>query len=172
MDKKIRERELEDKKLLAERDAKAEMSTIKKDISLDIELKRAELKRQIAFMRKRAKRKAAALESELQGIKAKMGKNLMRANKMGLISNCRKGKKTPMSRELYCNANFVDDFIKNSDCKSEEDFCYMCCENEFGNMFLRKREQCYDMCDKKEKNPKKKKGRKTGGRWVWHLKKK
>jgi len=40
MDKKIRERELEDKKLLAERDAKAEMSTIKKDISLDIELKK------------------------------------------------------------------------------------------------------------------------------------
>jgi len=163
MDKKIRERELEDKKLLAERDNKAEISKIKKDISLDIELKRRELKRQIEFMRRRSKRKAAALESELQGIKSKMGKNLMRASKMGLISNCRKGKKTPMARETYCNANFVEDYIKNSDCKTDEEFCYMCCENEFGNMFLRKREQCYDMCDKNEKKQKKK--RKKNDKW-------
>jgi hypothetical protein len=170
MDKKIKERELEDKKLLDERSAEAEIKKQKKDLSFDIELKRAELKKQIEFMRRRAKRKRAALEQQLQNIKAKMAGNAMKANKMGLIQNCRRGKKSQKERMNYCDANFLDDFIKNSDCKIEDQFCYICCENEFGNMFLRKREECYDMCDEvaPKKGKKKSTGKITDGKWVWH----
>lgn len=168
MDKKIKERELEDKKLLDEREASTEIKKKKKELSLDVELKRAELKRQIAFMRRRHKRKQAELEQRLQLIKAKMASNAMRANKMGKISNCRRGLKSQKERNNYCDANFIDDFIKNTDCKVPDQFCYICCENEFGNMFLRKREQCYDMCDSNGKKGKPKKGVKiTDGRWVW-----
>lgn len=28
-----------------------------------------------------------------------------------------------------------------------DDFCYICCENEFGRMHQDKREDCYVMCD-------------------------
>jgi len=173
MDKKIKERELEDKKLLDEREAEAEIKKKKKELSLDIELKRAELKRQIQYMRRRAKRKRAELEQKLQHIKSKMAGQAMKANKMGKISNCKRGKKNQKERDNYCNANFIEDFIKNSECKVEDQFCYTCCENEFGNMFLRKREECYDMCDEnetKKKNKSKgsnKNGIVKGGRWIW-----
>ena len=169
MDKKIKERELEDKKLLDEREAEADINKKKQELGLDIELKRAELKRQIEFMRRRAKRKRAELEQQLQTIKAKMAANAIKANKMGKISNCRKGKSSQKERNNYCDANFIDDFIKNSDCKAEDQFCYICCENEFGNMFLRKREKCYDMCDESKKGRTKKGTTKiTDGKWIWH----
>jgi hypothetical protein len=101
-----------------------------------------------------------------------MAGQAMKANKMGKISNCKRGKKNQKERDNYCNANFIEDFIKNSDCKIKDQFCYTCCENEFGNMFLRKREECYDMCDENEskKGVKKggaKKGVVNGGRWIW-----
>jgi hypothetical protein len=41
MDKKIKERELEDKKLLDEREAEADINKKKQELGLDIELKRA-----------------------------------------------------------------------------------------------------------------------------------
>jgi len=31
--------------------------------------------------------------------------------------------------------------------ENREDFCYICCENEFGKMHQDKREKCYTMCD-------------------------
>jgi len=168
MDKKIKERELEDKKLLDAREGDAEIKKQKKDLQLDLELKRAELKRQIEFMRRRGKRKRAELEQQLQNIKAKMAGNAMKANKKGQIINCRRGKKSKKERLNYCDANFIDDFIKNSDCKTEDQFCYTCCENEFGNMFLRNREECYDMCDETDKKGKKASSSKiTDGKWLW-----
>ena len=119
-------------------------------------------------MRRKAKRKRAELEQQLQTIKAKMAANAIKANKMGKISNCRKGKSSQKERNNYCDANFIDDFIKNSDCKAEDQFCYICCENEFGNMFLRKREKCYDMCDESKKGRTKKGTTKiTDGKWIW-----
>ena len=48
----------------------------------------------------------------------------------------------------YCNREFVDDFIRNEECKTQSTFCYTCCENEFGGMVMEKRAICYKMCDK------------------------
>jgi len=168
MDKKIKEKELEEKKLLDIREAKSEIKKEKKEIQLDVELKRAELKRTIAFMRRRAKRKRSALENQLQLLRAKMTGNAIKANKAGSIPICRKGKKSAKAKDSYCDASFLTDYIKNTDCKDPEQFCYICCENEFGNMFLVKREECYDMCDEVTKPGKKKSGKKiTDGKWVW-----
>jgi len=118
-------------------------------------------------MRRRAKRKRAELEQRLQRVRAKMTGNAIKANKMGNIEQCRKGKRTEAERKNYCDANFITDYIRNSDCKDVEQFCYICCEYEFGNVFLVKREECYDMCDE---SPKKKADQGTDikdGKWVW-----
>jgi len=174
MDKKIKEKELEEKKLLDIREAKSEIKKEKKDLQLDIELKRVELKRTIAYMRRRAKRKRAELEQSLQRVRAQMAGSAIKANKIGNIELCRRGKKSKKERLNYCDANFITDYIMNSDCKDEEQFCYICCENEFGNMFLVKREECYDMCDESSKPGKKKKASSTkitDGKWVWVKKK-
>jgi hypothetical protein len=76
-----------------------------------------------------------------------MAFKIMESNRCGDIEHCIKGKKSPSQRDNYCNTNFVTDYLKNYDCKTGDSFCYMCCENEFGNNFLDKRDECYDMCD-------------------------
>ena len=71
--------------------------------------------------------------------------------KLGDINYCKKGKFDRTYREEYCDKNYFEDYISNSDCKSDSDFCYMCCENEFGNMHIDRRDICYNMCDEKTK---------------------
>jgi len=50
---------------------------------------------------------------------------------------------------------------KNMDCRDPENFCYVCCENEYGNMYLKMRDTCYNMCDNLAQKDL------SGGDWVW-----
>ena len=51
--------------------------------------------------------------------------------------------------------------MKYTSCKTEEeDFCYLCCETEFGDMHMDKRQQCYDTICKVKTEV-------NDGRWVW-----
>ena len=63
--------------------------------------------------------------------------------------------------QKYCDNNFMDNYAKNQDCKNPDDFCYVCCENEYGNMFINQRDKCYDMCDALAKADL------NNGEWFW-----
>jgi len=172
--KTLKKREKENQKLLEERENQNEIKKINREVSIEVELKRNELKRQVALMRLRARRKKAEVQEQVTRVRGQMAKELMEANKNGDIQFCRKGKFDILYRKDYCDSNFRDDFIKNTDCKDNETFCYLCCENEFGNSFLDRRDECYNMCDgRKYKDPSrlKKKAKpgmkKTRGGWVW-----
>ena len=39
--------------------------------------------------------------------------------------------------------------MKLEDCHNEERFCSVCCENEFGDLFLTLREICINNCNEK-----------------------
>ena len=52
--------------------------------------------------------------------------------------------------EDYCNLNFASDPIEHANCKNKENFCYFCCENEFGEMHIDERENCVAKCEKIE----------------------
>jgi len=158
------------------------IAEIKDEVKLEVQLKRNMMQRKIKDLRKRAKRRKAALETQLNKIKSKMAKDIMDANREGDMQLCRRGQKNAGKKDAYCDTNFIADYIKNYDCKDKAQFCYMCCENEFGNNFIDKRDSCYDMCDgkmsaKKAKKMakkaaaaagvvKKKVPKKLGG-WVW-----
>jgi len=91
-----------------------------------------------------------------------MAGELMQANKLGDWRTCKKARTDKKGMLGYCNVNFTDDFSKNAECKDPENFCYVCCENEYGNMYLQRRDKCYTMCDelaKKDLN---------NGEWVWN----
>ena len=147
--KTLRQRQKQNQMLLEERDNENEVKSINNEISIEIELKRNQLKRQVALLRARARRKKAELEDQVNRVRGQMAKELLEANKNGNMKNCIKGKNDNIFRNNYCNTNFVDDYLKNNDCKVQETYCYLCCENEFGNAFLEKRDQCYNMCDGK-----------------------
>ena len=98
-----------------------------------------------------------------------MAIELLNANKYGDMMICKNTRVDKQKMQKYCDLNFLDNYAKNQDCKNPDDFCYVCCENEFGNMFLRKREKCYDMCDESKKGRTKKGTTKiTDGKWIWH----
>ncbi len=128
-----------------------EMQRLKLKINQKVADSRNRIKKLISKMRKKAARKKADLEQKLKGIRSKMAKEILLANKEGDIRNCMKGKKDLDFRENYCNQNFVEDYVNNSACKSNEDFCYTCCEHEFGSTYRGKRNHCYKICDEKEK---------------------
>lgn len=33
------------------------------------------------------------------------------------------------------------------ECKDEENYCFMCCENEFGGMHQKEKAKCMEQCD-------------------------
>jgi len=182
-DKAMKKRQIDTQILEDRREAANEENEVKEEMKLEVDMKRREIKRKIANMRQRAKRRKAQMETELQKIRTQMAKDLMLANKDGDMRLCQQGKKSPGKRGDYCDANFVDDYLKNYDCKDGENFCYMCCESEFGNNFIDKRNECYDMCDGKQPKqavrrdipffpetvkfkPVKPEDKKLGG-WVW-----
>ena len=103
-------------------------------------------------MKTKSRVKNQDLATKLKQIRSKMSKEIMLANKNGNLETCRKAKTNADLKEQYCNENFVDDWSRNADCKSD-DFCYICCENEYGAMFVTQRDNCYKMCDGKEKKP-------------------
>ena len=83
------------------------------------------MKRLITNLRKKAKRKRAVLETKLMRLRAKMAKDLMIANKNGDIGLCKKGNKNIEDRENYCNSNYIDDFVRNRDCKHQKQFAHL-----------------------------------------------
>jgi len=181
LSKALKKREIDTQILEERREAKNEETEAKEELRLEIDLKRKQIKRKIENMRKKAKRRRAAMETQLQKVRAKITSKIMQANKNGDMGLCDSGKKNPAKRANYCDTNFIDDYLKNYDCKDGQNFCYMCCENEFGNNFIDKRNECYDMCDGRQpplSSPIKKSTRaaaaakaqakaKNLGGWVW-----
>merc|ERR1712216_1022334 len=131
-------------------DAEEELARLKQKINHKVEDGRNRIKKLLANMkRKAAERKKNMLDS-LQNLRSKLAKEVFLANKNGDYQKCLKGQKDLEFRENYCNTNFVEDYIHNSTCKDEADYCYTCCENEYGNSFRAKRNMCYKECDGKK----------------------
>jgi hypothetical protein len=164
MQKTIKERDLDAEFIAQQKASEQEVKEVKKEIAKKVQVKRAKMKKLIQEMRSKSRMRKAALENELNSLRMKMAQDMLQANKNGDIEKCKAGKTNKDKRAVYCNTRFMDDFIRNGDCKSDENFCYMCCESEFGNMFIDRREACYNMCDLPAKKEKKKGG---DGPWMW-----
>lgn len=168
--KTIKERDIDAEIMNERRSTQNEVTDIKKEITKQIQLKRNKMKKLIESMRNKAKLRKMALEGELNSLRQRMAQEMLKANKNGDINKCRKGKTDFDARENYCNANYIDDFVRNSDCKTDDNFCYMCCESEFGNAFITNRDNCYNMCDLKEPKKSTTTSPAGNGPWLWTAK--
>ena len=158
--KKITEKEKEDQYNLKTQEAAAEMKRINDLAEKQVLIKRSNLKAQVLKMRKQALRKQALITSQLQAVRIQMSKDIGKVYKEGDMNKCVDAFKSKENKETYCGVNFPDDFVRFSDCKEEEDFCSFCCETEFGDMHMDKRQQCYDtLCTTKTLN--------DLGKWLW-----
>lgn len=142
LNKSIKERELENQMNLAKSHAEESIKHIQENTNKQIALKRMEIKKRIAEMRKKQQRKNAALKSEIMTIRTKIANKLNKLNKNGDAGKCNNDN----NKTAYCDANFADDYVRYQECESES-FCYVCCENEFGDFHVLERDKCYAQCD-------------------------
>lgn len=161
LDKAFKSRELEDERNRKAKEAANTINRIKVDAAKQVEKKRVTLKAKIQIIKKKARRRRRLLESQLQKVRGQMAKSLMNANRYGDWKLCQAARGIKEKIVKYCNANFIDNFVKNQQCKDPEDFCYVCCENEYGNMYIKQRDMCYDMCDARAKKDQ------NSGEWTW-----
>jgi hypothetical protein len=151
--KKIPEQAMKDRDNASKqaREAKAaenEIEKIKSDTIKEVEKQRAKLKNKIEEIKAKAGRRKKIIEQDINIIRSKVANELSDANKNGSIKACTKAYGKTVKVKDYCNTHIVDDINKNMECKNPMSFCYICCENEFGNMNITNRDKCYDECDK------------------------
>jgi hypothetical protein len=171
--KQLEEKELDDD-WEDKQEAKEEMDRLKKKINLKVETGRNRIRQLLGKMRKKAKIRKTELMQRLQDVRAKMAKEIILANKEGSYKPCINGKTNIDFRENYCNTNFVDDFVHNTSCKEAENYCYTCCQHEFGQAYKQQRSNCYKMCDNSDKQVVKdvngkpiENSKKDGTTWLW-----
>ena len=80
-------------------------------------------------------------------IRFKAAERIKQSLKAGSIALCIDNDNSKMLD--YCQNNFNDNPLKLLDCKEEDKYCYMCCENEFGEYHVVDRDKCYSACEKK-----------------------
>jgi len=158
--KALKEREAENKKGRTTQEAELEIAKIKNEAKKDVDAERLNLRKKLNNMKKTSQRRQRMIQQQINLIRSSMAKDLLDANKNGDMELCRAGLKAPEKAIEYCNHNFVTNYTANKDCQDMDRFCPICCENEFGNLYLNKRDECYKMCDDMVKKQLK-------GDWIW-----
>ena len=161
LDKALKDRELEDERNRKAKEAENTINIIRMEAAKQVSKKRDDLKKRIEEIKKKARRKRRILENQLQKVRGQMAKSLLNANRFGDWKLCKDSRRTKEKVLKYCDANFMDNFTKNQSCKDPDDFCYICCENEYGNMYIKQRDKCYDMCDALARKDL------SNGEWKW-----
>jgi hypothetical protein len=149
--KSIKEKEMESELNLTKSKKEQELENIKEMLKKQIITNRESIKQKILLMRKRNERVKQKLKEELQDSKMKVAEKLSSINKEGDINSCFKptdSEQDNIKIQNYCKINFIEsDPQKYSDCLKHDNYCYTCCEREFGEILIKKRNQCYDKCD-------------------------
>ena len=143
----LKEKEIEDQKNLGQIHDEEEVSRIQQDTKRKIALKRLLIKRRLEQIRLKNERERKNIKNEIMTIRFKAAEKLKQSIKAGSITPCIDNDNSKVLS--YCQNNFNDNPVKLLDCKEEDKFCYMCCENEFGELHVVERDKCYSACEKK-----------------------
>lgn len=146
LEKAIEERENEEIKIRDSNRLSQTVNEIKKDTKSEVLSKREKLKKKIKEIRLRANRRQAMIEQQINLIRGKMTTTLIEANKSGDKAKCKTARKSQSSIDSYCDENLVEDLNANIECKKELNFCFVCCDNEYGKLNFDERDSCYKFC--------------------------
>jgi hypothetical protein len=140
----IKEKQLEEQYNLSKVKAQEAIEKIKNSAKQEIMIKRNDIKKKLALMRKKNERKKQEIKNQIISLRIQEAQTMSEVSKMGDRSKCI----IPPSKEdphvqAYCDKYFPADVAKYQDCTSVESFCFVCCENEFGDLHLHEREMCF-----------------------------
>ncbi len=146
--KAIKEKEIENQYNIAKSQADRAIQKIAQETQQQIILQRKNIALKLIEMRQKQKRKKAQLKSEIMTIRTQIADKLTKINKVGDRARCAAN----LDKQAYCMQNFSDNYIKLGECNSPDSFCYVCCENEFGDLHILERDSCYTACDTEKAN--------------------
>lgn len=165
LEEAIEERETQETKFKEQRQTNNAATQIITETEETINKKRMALKKKILEIRKMTERRKRLIENKINLIRGKMTEKIVEANKTGSPETClttRDSKQADIN--TYCDSNIITDFTKNLDCKKKDNFCYICCETEFGTAQFNLRSICYDKCDGDKKKVEEEK---PAGDWLF-----
>jgi hypothetical protein len=161
LEKALKDRDRQNQALIENKHRIQELESIRANAKKEVQMQRNKLREKLQAIRNKFKRRRRSIEQDINIIRSDIAKNLVNANKNGSMLVCKNAFGNKDKINDYCNKEIVENYTKNIECRSESNFCYICCENEFGNLVIEKRDQCYKMCDdllKKSLN---------GGLFIW-----
>jgi len=162
IDKAIHERELENQYNLRAKGENEELNKIKEQARQQVNIRRNELKDKLARYRKRAMQRMQAKKEEISSVRIEIADHLANAYKSGDIEICRKALKTDQEWASYCTSKFTTSFDDKQNCENEDERCEFCCDGEFGEVNIDKKQKCIEELCNKKIHPVK-----SNGRWVW-----
>lgn len=131
-----------------EHESTSAIKQINEEFSKKILQKRNQFKEYLAKLKQMNELEKSKVESEIKTVRQKITQSLLKTQKVGDIENCKVGKYDEEKRIIYCDKAFADDYLSNQSCKQKTEFCYICCDEEFGQARLTNRENCFNECDK------------------------
>ena len=122
------------------------MDEMKNEAYQSVMKKRQQENKRLSALRKIADRKKKQAKGKILRIRMEMANEMISAEHNGDILQCNAGA-TAEEMDSYCQTNFADDIERFVECNVPQDFCYICCETEFGELHEEHRDECYDKCD-------------------------
>jgi len=176
--KAIKEKQLENQYNIKQKETQLAVNNIKKAAAAAVVKRRADLKKLIQKMKQKQKRKSNALAVKLQTVRNSMASDMGKAYKKGSAQLCADiGNGTEdgnggsparvEKRKHYCIANFSENYAMYQTCLDTDDFCHVCCDNEFGEFFMNDRESCYTASCDADAPPQVDEQKDASGRWIW-----
>jgi len=174
----IKEKQLENQYNIKQKETELNVRNIKKSAAAEVTKRRADLKKLIQKMKLKQKRKTNSLAVKLQTVRNSMASDMGKAYKKGSSEICKiigngteEGNGGSLEkvekRKHYCIAQFSENYAMYQTCLDSEDFCHVCCDNEFGEFFMNDRETCYLASCDADAPPKVDQEKDTSGRWIW-----
>lgn len=132
------------KRKIMEKNTEDELKEIKAQVTQQVEGLKKMYSKKISMMDEQSERLKAEKLKELTNMKIKITRMLIDQEVKGDISNCKHSKKEEF--DAYCNARFPTSWFENKHCRVKENFCGICCENEFSFRFEDDRNKCVQEC--------------------------
>ncbi len=123
-----------------------EIKALKKEAQILVLDNRDEEMKRIKKMQRKNQRKLRGKKQKIEDVRMVMAAQVEKAERIGDAEVCKPTVEAE-AKEDYCNKFYIDDMEENLACKAADSFCYMCCDNEFGEFHTDKRTECFNMCE-------------------------
>jgi len=126
---------------------KEKLTEIENELKLKLVTNRNNTMRKINLLRLSHERKKNKLRMQISEMRKTLNQSVLEAERIGDSTNCINSLLN-LTFTQYCSLNFTKDPETLTQCKVKDNFCYICCENEFGEMHKDERENCLESCQK------------------------